>query len=67
MSCESVALSTKVELSYEITFAKLQNFYKTGSYNAKKVAKRDENSSFWGQNSIKTANFTTNNVIQRQY
>ena len=36
----------KVDSKCEITPAKLQNFYETESHNAKKVAKRDENSSF---------------------
>jgi len=36
----------KVDSSCENTPAKLQNFYETESHKAKKVAKRDENSSF---------------------
>ena len=56
---------TKVDSSCENTPAKVQKFYETESHNAKKVAKRDENSSFEGQNGSKTTNFTTNNVQQR--
>ena len=36
----------KVDSACENTAAKLQNFYETESYKAKKVAKRDGNSSF---------------------
>lgn len=36
----------KVDSSCENTPAKLQKFYEMESHNAKKVAKRDENSSF---------------------
>ena len=43
----------KVDSSCENTPAKVQKFYETESHNAKKVAKRDENSFFEGQNGIK--------------
>ena len=46
----------------EKSLAKVQKFYETESHKTKKVAKRDENSSFEGQKSIKTTNFTINNV-----
>jgi len=38
----------KVDSSCENTPAKLQNFFEMKSHKAKKVAKRDENSSFLG-------------------
>ena len=60
--CIRSVIDPKVDSSCENTPAKLQFFYETKSHNAKKVAKRDENSSFESQNGIKTTNFTTNNV-----